>query len=198
LESWFSTEIQTNPSPAIRSVVLSVYKNLGEFVSWPTEALLLWDGCDRIPEPGKKQKYHRYPEPLKLLRNSHQIPLDARPNGPAIAAFLVAGGIRHARLGSSNAWEIHHLYSGKYPYNDKAKTLHAIKHQRHFTQSAGLVAVHPIANGICDEFPAFVWILRIMAYQRFGYDPDHVFAVNHNEYGFVPPKSCRVIYSYAD
>jgi len=54
----------------------------------------------------------------------------------------------------------------------------------HFSQSAGLIAVHPIADGLADEFPFFAWLLRAESFNRFGYDPDGVFSKGQDEFGF--------------
>lgn len=64
---------------------------------------------------------------------------------------------------------------GKFPYVDRDSTLHAVKDGAHFTQSAGLVATHPIVDQMCDEYPFFSWYLRAIAFKKFGYDPDGVF-----------------------
>jgi hypothetical protein len=45
-----------------------------------------------------------------------------------------------------------------------------------FTHSAGLVAVHPLADALADEVPYFAWLLRSEAFRRFRFDPDGVFA----------------------
>lgn len=174
--TWFGRELQQVSSNAHRYVLQHVFDNLDEFVSWPTHALLLWDGCNRIPATGQKQKYHRYPPTIRDVAKKRNVVLDSRPNGPAIAAFHLAGGIRPERFGSSNAWSIHHLYSGKFPYLNCNTTTHAIKKPLHFTQSAGLVASHPVADALCDEFPFFSWFLRGLSFKRFGYDPDGVFS----------------------
>lgn len=121
-------------------------------------------------------------------------PLDTRMNGPAISAFLLAGGERPGRFGSSNAWSIHHLYSGKFPHPGKESALHAIKSGLHFTQSAGLIATHPIADALSDEFPFFSWRLRAEAFNRFGYDPDQVFSEDHDSLGFGGGSTSTVIY----
>ena len=197
IDTWFQNELTALSSASLRDVVMLVCANLPEFVSWPSEALLLWRGCDRIPEPGKSQKYHRYPTRLKELAAERGIDLDTRPNGPAIAAFQIAGGRRPGRFGSSNAWSIHHLYSGKFPHHRDARTLHAAKDGLHFTQSAGLVAVHPIADSLCDEFPLFTWRLRAEAFIRFGYDPDGIFAQTHDLFGFSGDTAPRVIHENA-
>jgi len=105
----------------------------------------------------------------------------------------LAGGNRPKRFGSSNSWSLHHLYSGKFPYFGRESTVHAVKECNHFTQSAGVVAIHPIADAIFDEFPIFAWFLRAHAYLRFGYDPDQVFSSNGDDYGFPSGKACRMI-----
>jgi hypothetical protein len=81
----------------------------------------------------------------------------------------------------------------KFPFPGQTDTLHAASNGLHCTQSAGLVAIHPIADQMCDEFPAFSWLLRGEAFLRFGYDPDIVFSKRkHDECGFIG-KGCRVI-----
>jgi len=71
--------------------------------------------------------------------------------------------------------------------------LHATKKVCHFTQSAGLVAVHPIADALADEFPFFTWLLRAEAFVRFKYDPDGVFSTTQNELGFSGDPYVEVI-----
>ena len=51
-------------------------------------------------------------------------------------------------------------------------------------QSAGLVAIHPVAEALKDEYSYFAWLLRHEAFLRFNYDPDSVFSKKTNEYGF--------------
>jgi hypothetical protein len=193
LQGWLSRELTQVPNPAERDVIALVAGKLESFVRWASEAILLWPGCDRIPSPGRKQKYFSFPEHIRQMAKSGGVHLDTRPNGPAIAAFLIAGGTRPERFGSSNAWSIHHLYSGKFPYFEGKGTTHAAKECNHFTQSAGLVAAHPVADALADEFPFFAWFLRAEAYRRFGYDPDGAFSEDQDEYGFVAGRQCRVI-----
>lgn len=176
----------------MREVLHQVAGKMDDFIHWPTKAMLLWEGCNRVRPEGKKHKYHSYPNAIRQLGKSRGINLDSRPNGPAIAAFQLAGGTRPPRFGSSNAWSIHHLYSGKFPYPDKTKTTHAIKECRHFTQSAGLIACHPIADSLCDEFPFFAWLLRAISFGRFGYDPDGVFCAAQDSFGFAERRTCEV------
>ncbi len=193
LEEWFARELTQVPNPAERNILKVVAHELDSFVRWASEAVLLWPGCDRVPPAGKKQKYFSFPVHIRQMAKSGRVRLDTRPNGPAIASFLLAGGTRPPRFGSSNAWSIHHLYSGKFPYCGRKETTHASKECNHFTQSAGLVAAHPVADALVDEFPSFAWLLRAEAYRRFGYDPDSVFSADHDQYGFVAGRQCRVI-----
>jgi len=178
---WFREQLAPFEDAEVRFVALHVAEHLDAFVHFPDRALLLWPGSWRRPK-----QYHRYPDAMKAAAKQAGIQLDGRFNGPAIAAFLLAGGRRPQRFGSNNAWSVHHVYQGKYPYVGRGTSLHAVKDGKHFTQSAGLVAVHPFADQMADEYPAFAWLLRAEAFRRFGYDPDHVFGDDHDEYGFVP------------
>ncbi len=184
---WLADELVAIENQAVREVVRSVCANMDAFVRWPQCRLLLWKGCWRS---GK----HRYPDVLKARAKAGKVPLDGRENGPAILAFRAAGGERPPRFGSMNAWSVHHVYSGKFPYHGRDTTLHAVKEGLHFTQSAGLVAVHPIADQMCDEFPMFTWLLRAEAFKRFGYDPDGVFSTTVDEYGFGAPGALEICF----
>ena len=191
--AWYLRETEQVANATVRNVIQEVGNNIENFVRWPKHALLLWTGCHRIPEVRGKQKYHRYPESIKSLARKSSVYLDTRPNGPAIASFSLAQGERPDRFGSSNKWSIHHVYSGKFPYPGRESTTHASKLAFHFTQSAGLVAVHPIADSLADEFPFFTWLLRLDAFVRFKYDPDGVFSPAQDELGFSDGHSCKVI-----
>ncbi len=193
LKGWFARELKQVPSHAEKAVLRLVAANVEEFVRWPKEAVLLWAGCNRVPDAGKKQKYHEYPKHIREMAEAQRIRLDGRPNGPAIASFLLAGGKRPERFGSENDWSIHHLYSGKFPYPGREQTTHAVKDGHHFTQSAGLIAAHPVADALVEEFPFFAWLLRAKSFVRFGYDPDGVFSRHRDKYGFCGKQKCRII-----
>ncbi len=193
LDGWFLREFSQVASEPERSILAKVGGSRNFFVRSAAEAILLWPGCDRVPELGRRQKYFSYPDHIKKLARAQSIQLDTRANGPAVASFLLAGGERPKRFGSSNAWSIHHLYSGKFPYRGHEETTHAAKDCCHFTQSAGLVAVHPIADSLADEFPFFTWLLRAEAFVKFGYDPDRVFSTEVDGYGFAISRPCRII-----
>jgi hypothetical protein len=193
LTVWYENEVTQVGNDSVQIVLREVGRNLEAFVRWPKRAVLLWKGCDRIPQTGKRQRYHKYPDSIRAMARAESVYLDARPNGPAIAAFCLAGGERPSRFGSSNAWSIHHAYSGKFPYLNRTQTTHAAKLCNHFTQSAGLVAVHPIADGLADEFPFFAWLLRAKGFIQFRYDPDGVFSDTQDELGFSGDPGCEVI-----
>ena len=97
---------------------------------------------------------------------------DTRSNGPAVMAFGIAGGARPKRAVLTRGWNIHHVYDGKYPAPGHSGTLHAVKHGAYFTEAAGLVAVHPVADALADELPYFAWLLRYEAHTRFKFNPD--------------------------
>jgi hypothetical protein len=193
LSGWFTRELAQVENPKERRVLEVVGGDLDSFVRWAKEPLLLWATCNRIAPPGVKRFIHPYPAHLRALLKTKQVVADARPNGPAINAFVLAGGERPPRFGNANGWSIHHLYSGKFPYIGRDKTTHAIKDGLHFTQSAGLVAAHPVADAMFDEFPFFAWLLRAHAFRRFGYDPDGVFASTRDDYGFEIGRVCGVV-----
>ncbi len=193
LTGWFARELVQVPSSAEQAILSTVAGELDAFLRWPREAVLLWPGCNRVAPPGKRQAYFSYPTHIRNMAKASRISLDTRPNGPAIAAFVIAGGNRPERFGSSNAWSVHHLYSGKFPYVGRQTTIHAAKEGCHFTQSTGMVAAHPVADALVDEFPFFAWLLSAQAYVRFGYDPDGAFSAGRDDYGFALGHQCRVI-----
>ena len=147
-----------------------IHQNPAAFVSWPQKPLLLWDGSTR------ETRYHQYPEKIiKQLRDAGIIP-DRRNNGPAICSFLLAGGIKPLRK-TGKGWSIHHIYDGKFPYENRTTSTKAVNDGQYFTEAAGLVALHPVADAMADEFAEFAWWLRREAYNRFGFDPDRVFSI---------------------
>lgn len=168
LDEWFRSEVALLKSPAVEAALLLIISDLDSWVKFPVDSILLWPGCNR------DQKQHQWPKNLTHKLKKEGISPYNRANGPALSSYLYAGGERPSRTDDSG-WSIHHLYSGKFPHPDKRDTLHAVKNGSHFTMSAGLVAIHPVADAMADEFPCFSWYLRAKAFQLFGYDPDHVF-----------------------
>jgi len=158
LSGWLEAETRINVPEPFRHIVLEVNGNVDSFINWPLRAQLLWAGCDR------RAKYHKYPSALMALFKEQRVACDSRSNGPAIMSYLLAGGLRPKRTGK-NARTIHHLYDGKFPYPGSTRqSLRAVRDANHFTQSAGLVAVHPIADALADEFGVFAWRLRAEAF----------------------------------
>jgi hypothetical protein len=196
-KDWFEKEtIRMGLPGSLKKILSIVYSSEPDFVKLPKRPLLLWRGSDRIAPPGKDRKYHKYPEILKRIAKQRKIELDPRPNGPAIAAFKFSNGERPIRMGSTNEWSIHHLYSGKFLYPESpVAPLHAIKQGEHFTQSAGLIAVHPMIDALFDEIPAIAWLYRHRSFQLFGYDPMNVFSKSEvNELGFVDGSDCEILF----
>lgn len=159
-----------------KKIINEVWERRGEYIRWPARARLLWQECVRV-------KYHRIPDRIKEEARSRRVQVDSRSNGPAIMSFLLAGGER-PRRSNGQGWHIDHIYDGEFPWPTKGRSLHAVKDGKHFTQSAGLVAIHPIAEALKDEYFYFAWLLRHEALLRFGYDPDGVFSARIDEYGF--------------
>ena len=149
-----------------------VWAKRKHFIRWPSRSLLLIPGCIR---PGNK--IHTYPDSLILSLKKKGIRIDARSNGPAVMAYLLAGGDRPSRNGA-HAWSIHHIYDRRFPFPGKATSAHAASSGRLFTEAAGLVAIHPVADSLSSELPYLAWLLRFEAFKRFGFDPDCVFSSN--------------------
>jgi hypothetical protein len=178
LSGWLESEVLSIPVESHRRVILEVSRYLDDFAKWPERAELLWQGCDRTVH------YHKYPDSLKRLFSERNFKGDTRSNGPAIAAFSAAGGHRPMRA-SGKGWHIHHIYDGQFPYGGhQVVSLRARDHGLHFTQSAGLVAIHPVAHALADEFAIFAWRLRAESFVRFGYDPEGAFTGEPDEWGF--------------
>ena len=155
--------------PAILNLTEDVWMNRDFFVRWPKRSHLLISGCKRSDGP-----YHSFDPDLRSLLRSARVKIDSRSNGPAIMAFLYAGGERPKRL-NGHGWSTHHIYDGQFPAPARTKSVRAIENGEYFTEAAGLVAIHPLADGMASEVPFFAWLLRQEAFLRFGFDPDGVF-----------------------
>jgi hypothetical protein len=92
LEGWFSRELSQIPSEPERAVLATVAGNLDFFVRWADEAILLWPGCNRVPEPGRKQKYFSYPNHIKRLARARR----------SLASLSLRSGIGRA---TTRAWQ---------------------------------------------------------------------------------------------
>ncbi len=193
LEDWIRSEFDACKLSKHETIVLrELVESIESFVKFAGRPLLLWDGCTRL------RKYHTYPTEIKEKAKTQKISLDTRTNGPAVAAFLLSGGERPKRYGSNNGWSIHHIYSGKFPAAEGSLAVWAAKSEKHMTQAAGLVAIHPIADQACDEYPFFAWYLRALAFQKFGYDPAKVFSEEIDDLGFKNGlEPCEVVFREA-
>jgi len=163
-----------------KKIINEVWDHRTIFIQWPARAMLLWEGCVR------KREHYRYPDDVRKELKSKGTPTDTRMgNGPAITSFLHAGGIRPKRTSNPNKeWNIHHICDGNFPWPEKGETIHAAKDGKHFTQSVGLVAIHPVAEALADEYFCVAWVLRHESFLRFNYDPDLVFCRKIDEFGF--------------
>jgi hypothetical protein len=85
---------------------------------------------------------------------------------------------------------LRHLYDGQHPFAGSAESLRSQDEGDHYTQTAGVVAVHPLVNQLWSVSPAIAHSLRARAFARFGYDPDKALAAEgreHDAFGFVTP-----------
>ncbi len=152
------------------SALLSVCIQPNNFFEWPKRVSLLWPGCVRTEVDGQ----HQYPAAVKDHLDRLGIKADTRTNGPAIAAFLAAGGMRPCWGGEG--WHIHHIYDKTGRISGiTTEVPHAVHDGNYFTQSAGLVAAHPVAHYLAHQSDLLKWLLRREAFVRFGFDPMAVF-----------------------
>jgi len=149
--------------------VLASWLDSRRFFEWPQVGTLLWPGCTR------DKQNQCYPPKLEKRLARLSLQPDPRNNGPAIMAFLAAGG--HRPIWGTEGWPIHHIYDGigEGP-NRPQKVLRAVDDGEHFTHSAGLVAVHPAAHHLAHQSDLLRWLLRREAFLRFGYDPTNAFS----------------------
>jgi len=150
-----------------RSIADHVWLHRRDYIRWPTDDILLWPGCQRM-------RFHKYPESLTAKLKSKDIRPDTRSNGPAIAAYLCAGGERPVKP-IGHGWSIHHIYDGQFPIEAGQSVPRAVEDESLFTRTGGLVAIHPCADGIASNYPYFSWLLRAEAYRRFRFDPCQFF-----------------------
>ena len=171
----FIVRLGEKDDPAVQVSKL-VWSQKEDFVRWPNRSYKFWQGVKRAKATGRKTTYTYPSEQLKAITDAGLIPR-AWTNDPAIYAFKIAGGERPLRSDGKWEWSVHHIYDGKFPAIPGGASTHAVKDTDHFTEAAGLVAVHPIADALASEVPYFAWMLRFEAFCRFdGFDPDGVFA----------------------
>lgn len=170
--NWLQTLTTTGQCPNSEwTTILSICTEPDRFFEWPQVGELLWPGCTRENE----EQQHDYPDELARRLARLGLPSDPRSNGPAILAFLAAGGKRP--IWGSEGWPIHHIYDGTGAVSDGPQNvLHAVRKGQHFTHSAGLVATHPVTHQLAHQSDLLKWLLRREAFLRFGYDPMNVFS----------------------
>jgi len=107
----------------------------------------------------------------------------AMPRG---SAFRCAGGNVPQAVPDADAWQLIHLYAAA-PAFDNGAAFDGTAQPKHYTQSAGLVAVHPVVYHLTGQFPCIVWTLRARSFMRFNHDPANYFAPQsqHDNCGFV-------------
>jgi hypothetical protein len=159
---------------------VAIWNQRETYIRWPSFSRLLWPGLTRHKD-GKSKTCYKYPQHLKQEIECAGYNVDSRNNGPAIHAFQLSGGDRSLRPYPENwGWTIHHIYDKTHqaPRMVSARKVpHAISDGSLFTHSAGLVALHPLADYIAMREPLLAWLLRWEAYRRFeGFDPMNIFS----------------------
>jgi hypothetical protein len=163
--NWLQALTTPNQCPNLDwTAIISLCAESDRFFEWPKVGTLLWPGCTR----GNNDQLHEYPTEIadQLRRLGFEKP-DDRNNGPAIMAFLAAGGKRPTC--GNEGWHIHHIYDGT------DGTPHAVHNPNLFTHSAGLVAAHPVAHHLAHKSQLLKGLLRREAFLRFDFDPMGVF-----------------------
>ncbi|MDA1314605.1 MAG: hypothetical protein O2968_14795 [Acidobacteria bacterium] len=110
-------------------IVDPVWKQQDAFIRWPKQSLLF------APRVTRKKGYHKFTKEQKRQLRQARIAVDGPSNGPAVMAFLLAGGERPKRLASNHGWSVHHIYDGKFPAHGATQTTHAVKDGEYFTHA---------------------------------------------------------------
>lgn len=164
-------------------------------VEFAARSMLIWPRCtlgenlDGLPEDAKAVSFycaaagfseHDKQRLEHKLKERGITSLERYPIDPERFSFSFAGGYNHPE------WSFHHIYDGTSPLGKGKKTLNARHHGLHFTQTAGLVVIHPIVEALYDHFPCIRRTLRARSFKKFGYDPDRYFSnCEHDDRGFV-------------
>ena len=107
----FITRMESECNPLLARLTTLVWSNRRRFVRWPKDKVLLWRGLRRRNEHSNPRCY-KYPAEIVTRLQQRGIDRDTRSNGPAIAAFQFAGGVRPKRADLDWGWPIHHIYDG--------------------------------------------------------------------------------------
>jgi hypothetical protein len=152
-------------------------------VRFAARSLLIWPRCtpgenlDGLPDDAKELSFYSagagIPEYAKKrlqqeLTERGITSLERCPVDPDRFSFRFADGF------ILPGWHFHHIYDGTSPLGRGKKTLSARHHGLHFTQTAGMVAIHPIVEALYDYFPCIKRTLRARSFKKFEYDPDGI------------------------
>jgi hypothetical protein len=154
----------------------AIWLNQHAYFKWPKKGLVLNSEWTRKRDPIRDDLYSYSPEMIESC-NTAGVSVDGRSNGPAIVAYLLAGGSRPMREDPPTwGWSIHHIYDGKFPApHQRGRVLNAVEVAEEFTNSRGLVAAHPVADFVATNSRLLAWLLRWEAFRRFKYDPNKTF-----------------------
>lgn len=173
----FAKSLGTQHEPHVIRLARHVWGGGDRFVRWPTSRRRPLLSCARCAkgETYAAEDRLRIAKAKELLGDLARGQFVHASNGPAVLAFLLAGGLRPRLRGSKGRWSVHHVYDGRFPAPNRERSTHAVKNPRYFTDARGLVAVHPVADALAHEVDWFAWQLRFGAWQRFAFDPDGIF-----------------------
>jgi hypothetical protein len=172
--NWIKSMAENKFDTGVQSA-MAIWNQRNTYIRWPRKSRLLLDGVTRHPD-GNNQRCYNYSDDLVRELAEAGLPDDRRNNAPAILAFQLAGGDRPRRpYPSSWAWTIHHIYDGQHSGRGNQNVPRAVSDGKLFSEAAGLVAVHPLADYISTNVPLLAWLLRWEAFRRFNFDPMGVF-----------------------
>jgi hypothetical protein len=116
-----------------------------------------------------------------------QDPEAQEPWAHAVAAFRRMGGYVPQAVPGTEAWQLLHLYEALTRWGAAGNRDEAARAARHYTQSANLVAVHPVVQHLMAQYPCIVKTLQARVFTKFRYDPLDQFAPGrrHDICGFV-------------
>ena len=184
--------ITENLPPFIRSVCKSVYHE-SLLVRLPEQPLLCaFEMTSRGHVDTKSAKdfimlnldQERVAQYRALVRQED--PEERLPSAHVFAAFSYTRGHVPQVSVADDGWRVMHLYAGA-PAFDNGVAFDAMADPKHYTQSACLVAVHPVVQHLMAQYPCIVYALRARSFTQFQYDPANYFApqAQHDDCGFV-------------
>src|SRR5205085_9728310 len=99
------------------------------------------------------------------LRERGITSLERYPIDPDRFSFNFAGGFTRP------GWTFHHIYDATSPLGKGKKTLNAHHHGLHFTQTDGMIVIHPIVEALYGYFRCIKRTRRGLSFNKFGYGP---------------------------